>query len=117
IDVPGLGELVVDIAYGGNYYAIVEKQPNYGGLETLSAGEILRLSPIVRRLVADQIRPVHPEDPTIGGVSHVMWTGAPRDAKAHGRNAVFYGDKAIDRSPCGTGTSARMAHLAARGDL
>lgn len=117
IDVPGLGELSVDVAYGGNYYAIIERQPRYGGLETLSASDILRLSPIVRRLVADKIEPVHPGDSTICGVSHVMWTGAPRDSAAHGRNAVFYGDKAIDRSPCGTGTSARMAHLAARGDL
>jgi len=50
-------------------------------------------------------------------VSHVMWTGKPRDPRAHARNAVFYGDKAIDRSPCGTGTSARMAQLAARGKL
>jgi 4-hydroxyproline epimerase len=46
-----------------------------------------------------------------------MWTGKPRDARAHARNAVFYGDKAIDRSPCGTGTSARMAQLAAKGKL
>jgi 4-hydroxyproline epimerase len=46
-----------------------------------------------------------------------MWTGKPRHARAHARNAVFYGDKAIDRSPCGTGTSARMAQLAARGAL
>ena len=46
-----------------------------------------------------------------------MWTGAPTLAHAHARNAVFYGDKAIDRSPCGTGTSARMAHLGARGEL
>jgi 4-hydroxyproline epimerase len=60
---------------------------------------------------------VHPENGTIRGVSHIMWTGKPRDAKAHARNAVFYGDKAIDRSPCGTGTSARMAQLAARGKL
>jgi 4-hydroxyproline epimerase len=59
----------------------------------------------------------HPEDPTIKGVSHVMWTGAPKDKKADGRNAVFYGDKGIDRSPCGTGTSARMAQLAAKGHL
>ena len=59
----------------------------------------------------------HPDDPTIAGVSHVMWTGRPRDKAAHGRNAVFYGDKAIDRSPCGTGTSARMAHLVAKGKL
>ena len=60
---------------------------------------------------------VHPEDPSIKGVSHVMWTGAPRDKTAHARNAVFYGEKAIDRSPCGTGTSARMAQLAAKGRL
>ncbi|MFO1080511.1 MAG: 4-hydroxyproline epimerase [Reyranellaceae bacterium] len=117
IEVPGLGELVFDIAYGGNFYAVLEPQKNYAGLESLSAGEVLRLSPIVRRLLNDKIEPVHPENPTIRGVSHVLWTGAPRDPRAHGRNAVFYGDKAIDRSPCGTGTSARMAQLAARGRL
>ena len=117
IEVPGLGELTVDVAYGGNYYAIVEPQKNYAGLESLSAGEILHYSPIVRRLMQEKLRPVHPENPTINGVSHVMWTGTPRDPRAHGRNAVFYGDKAIDRSPCGTGTSARMAHLAAKGKL
>ena len=48
---------------------------------------------------------------------HIQWTGRPRDPRAHARNAVFYGDKAIDRSPCGTGTSARMAQLAAKGKL
>jgi 4-hydroxyproline epimerase len=117
IDCPELGELTLDIAYGGNFYAIIEKQPRYEGLEALSAAQILRLSPVVRRLVAEKIQPVHPEDPTIRGVSHVMWTGKPRDKAAHGRNAVFYGDKAIDRSPCGTGTSARMAHLVAKGKL
>jgi len=60
---------------------------------------------------------VHPEDATITGLTHVMWTGRPHHAEADGRNAVFYGAKAIDRSPCGTGTSARMAQLAARGAL
>ena len=117
IDVPGVGELVFDIAYGGNFYAILEPQKNFAGLEAMSAGEVLRLSPIVRRLLNEKIEPVHPENPTIKGVSHVMWTGKPSDPRAHARNAVFYGDKAIDRSPCGTGTSARMAQLAARGKL
>ena len=117
IDVPGLGEIVLDVAYGGNFYAIIEKQPNYPGLEEMSADTILRLSPIVRRLVNEAITLVHPEDATIAGVSHVQWTGAPRDKRAHARNAVFYGDRAIDRSPCGTGTSARMAQLAGRGRL
>ncbi|MBS0525116.1 MAG: 4-hydroxyproline epimerase [Proteobacteria bacterium] len=117
VDVPGIGELAFDIAYGGNYYAILEPQKNFAGLESMSAGDVLRLSPVVRRLLNEKIQPVHPENQTIRGVSHVMWTGKPRDQRAHARNAVFYGDKAIDRSPCGTGTSARMAQLAARGKL
>jgi 4-hydroxyproline epimerase len=117
IDVPGMGELAFDIAYGGNYYAILEPQKNFAGLESMSAGDVLRLSPIVRRLINEKIQPVHPENETIRGVSHVMWTGKPRDSRAHARNAVFYGDKAIDRSPCGTGTSARMAQLAGKGTL
>src|SRR5690606_21592631 len=117
VDCPGLGEIVVDIAYGGNFYAIVEPQPGYGDLVGLSALDILRLSPLLRDAVNRAATPVHPEDPTIRGVRHVLWAGKPRDAQADGRNAVFYGDRAIDRSPCGTGTSARMAQLAARGRL
>jgi 4-hydroxyproline epimerase len=117
IDVPGLGELAVDVAYGGNFYAIIDTQKNFGGLETISAAEIQLYSPIARTLVNAAMDAEHPENPTIRGVSHILWTGAPRDKRAHGRNAVFYGDKAIDRSPCGTGTSARMAQLAAKGKL
>ena len=60
---------------------------------------------------------IHYENPTIRDVSHILWTGAPIDPKSSGRNAVFYGDKAIDRSPCGTGTSARMAQLYTKGLL
>ncbi|MBV9656026.1 MAG: 4-hydroxyproline epimerase [Acetobacteraceae bacterium] len=117
VALPGLGALRVDIAYGGNFYAIVEPQENYAGLESLSGDDILRFSPVLRRLVNEAVSVVHPEDATIAGVSHVQWTGAPREKTAHGRNAVFYGARAIDRSPCGTGTSARMAQLAARGRL
>jgi 4-hydroxyproline epimerase len=117
IDVPGIGPLTVDIAYGGNFYAIIEPQGAYKGLDDLGAARILQLSPVVRRLVHEKIEPVHPLDPTIRGVSHVMWTDAPKTAGADARNAVFYGEHAIDRSPCGTGTSARMAQLHARGKL
>ena len=106
---------MVDIAYGGNFYAIVEPQPNYPGLDEFSAGQILRLSPLLRRRLNEVVEVAHPEDPTIRGVLHIQWTGRPRGPRAHARNAVFYGDKAIDRSPCGTGTSARMAQLAAKG--
>ena len=117
VDCPELGELVVDIAYGGNFYAIIDPQTNYSGLESLTAGDIQRLSPVIRARLNDGLEIVHPEDPTIHGVSHIQWTGLPKDPKAHGRNAVLYGAKAIDRSPCGTGTSARMAQLAAKGKL
>lgn len=117
VELPGMGRLRADIAYGGSFYAIVEPQPGYGGLETISADDVLRYSPELRRRLNEVVEVIHPDDPTIRGVTHVMWTGAPRDRRAHARNAVFYGDRAIDRSPCGTGTSARMAQLAARGRL
>jgi len=117
IDVPGFSPLRVDVAYGGNFYAIIEPQGAYLGLDALGAARILQLSPIIRQLVREKIEPVHPLDPTIRGVSHVLWADEPKGEGAHGRNAVFYGDKAIDRSPCGTGTSARLAHLHAKGRL
>jgi 4-hydroxyproline epimerase len=118
VDCPELGPLTVDIAYGGNFYAIVEPQANYRDLADFNAGDVLRLSPLLRRIVNEAIEVAHPEDPTIRGVSHILWTGRPSEGSgADARNAVFYGEKAIDRSPCGTGTSARMAQLAARGEL
>jgi len=117
IDVPGLGPLTVDVAYGGNFYAIIEPQGAYEGIDALGASRILSVSPVVRALMRKAVEPVHPLDATIRGVSHVMWTDRPKGEGADGRNAVFYGDRAIDRSPCGTGTSARLAHLVARGRL
>ncbi|MEX0386951.1 4-hydroxyproline epimerase [Spiribacter onubensis] len=117
VEVPGLGPLRCDIAYGGNFYAIFDPQPGFEGLDALGVDDILRLSPEVRRRLNALIEPVHPDDDTIHGVSHVMWTGPARDPAADARNAVFYGDRAIDRSPCGTGTSARMAQLHGRGRL
>jgi 4-hydroxyproline epimerase len=117
IDVPGFGRLRLDVSYGGNYYAIIEPQGPYTGLDVLGASRIVELSAVVRRLVREKVKPVHPLEPSIHGVSHVLWADAPKGQGAHARNAVFYGERAIDRSPCGTGTSARMAQLAARGKL
>lgn len=117
IEVPGFGPLRVDVSYGGNYYAIVEPQGPYIGLDDLGAGRIIELSGLVRERVREVFHPVHPDEPSINGVSHVLWADVPKGEGADGRNAVFYGDKAIDRSPCGTGTSARLAHLHAKGRL
>ena len=117
IDVPGFGPLAVDVAYGGNFYAIIEPQGPYSGLDDLGASRIVELSRTIRTLVRELYEPVHPLDPTIRGVSHLLWADAPKGEGADGRNAVFYGERAIDRSPCGTGTSARLAHLAGTGRL
>lgn len=116
-EVEGLGEIVVDVAYGGNFYAIVEPQRNFRDMADHSAGALIGWSPRLRAALNAKYEFVHPEHSGIAGLSHIQWTGAPTRPGAHARNAVFYGAKAIDRSPCGTGTSARMAQLAAKGRL
>ena len=117
VECPDLGELVVDVAYGGNFYAIVDAQKNYKGIDHYSAGQLIAWARELRKNINDQYEFIHPDDPTINGCSHILWTGDPIDQTSTARNAVFYGDKAIDRSPCGTGTSARMAQWYAKGKL
>lgn len=111
-----LGELQFDVAYGGNFYAIVDLQTNFSGVQDFSAGELIQFSQELRSRINTKYPDhfVHPENSAINKVSHMLWTGAPINSNSSGRNAVFYGDKAIDRSPCGTGTSARMAQLYAK---
>ena len=119
VECPELGEITFDVAYGGNYYAIVDPQQNFSGVHNYSASKIIQFSQIVRQRINDKYpnKFIHPENETIKDVTHMLWTGNPIDPSSHGRNAVFYGDKAIDRSPCGTGTSARLAQLHAKGKL
>ena len=116
---PELGELTFDVAYGGNFYAIVDPQKNFSGIHDFTANEIIQYSQVIRDDINKKYPDmfIHPENDTIRDVSHILWTGNPLDPTSSGRNAVFYGEKAIDRSPCGTGTSARMAQLFAKGKL
>lgn len=114
---PELGELQVDVAYGGNFYAVVDVQENFKGIEHHSAASLIEWSRELRAQLNKEHTFEHPEDATICGLSHVLWAGKPMSEDATARNAVFYGDKAIDRSPCGTGTSARMAQWNAKGKL
>ena len=117
VDVEGLGTLHVDIAYGGNFYAIVEPQPQFSDVADVQPSDLLRWSPRLRTAFNARHGIAHPEYSAIDRLTHVLWTGKPLTPRGSARNAVFYGDKAIDRSPCGTGTSARMAQLAATGRL
>jgi 4-hydroxyproline epimerase len=114
---PELGELVFDVSYGGNFYAIIDVQKNFKGLENYSADKLISWARELRKSINAKYQFVHPEDPTINYCTHILWTGAVIDKTSTARNAVFYGDKAIDRSPCGTGTSARMAQWYTRGLL
>jgi len=107
VDCPGLGTISVDVAYGGNFYAIVDVQENFPGLEHFTADQLISMARQLRKNINAKYTFVHPEDPTINGCSHILWCGVVIDPASTARNAVFYGDKAIDRSPCGTGTSAR----------
>jgi len=119
VDCPELGELTFDVSYGGNYYAIIDPQQNFSGVHDFSAGQIIQYSQVIRQRINKKYPNmfIHPENDTIRNVTHVLWTGKPLDPTSTARNAVFYGDKAIDRSPCGTGTSAVLAQLYAKGKL
>lgn len=117
VECSGLGKLHLDVAYGGNYYGIIDPQENFKGMEHYSADQLIAWSREIRAKVNEQHTFIHPENPTINGMSHVQWTGKVIDPNSTARNAVFYGEKAIDRSPCGTGTSARMAQWYAQGKL
>ncbi|WP_299151139.1 4-hydroxyproline epimerase [uncultured Dokdonia sp.] len=119
IDCPELGIIHFDVAYGGNYYAIVDPQKNFTGVQDFTASQIIQMSQVVRERINKKYSNafIHPENDTIRDVTHMLWTGDTINPASDGRNAVFYGDKAIDRSPCGTGTSARLAQLYAKGKL
>ena len=114
---PVLGDIKVDVSYGGNFYAIVDVQNNFSGLENYSADQLIAWSRELRKDINARYTFVHPDNPTINGCSHILWAGKVIDPTSTARNAVFYGDKAIDRSPCGTGTSARLAQWYAKGKL
>lgn len=117
VEVEGLGKLKVDVAFGGNFYAIVEPQELYLDLADVQPSDILRWSPRLRSAFNATHKIAHPTNPALDKLTHVLWTGVAQTPNGTARNAVFYGDKAIDRSPCGTGTSARMAQLHATGRL
>ena len=117
VDVPGLGRIVADVSYGGNFYAILPAEAVDVPLEPKHASSFVQMGREIRSALNTKVDVVHPENPLIKGVSHVMFTAPPTHPEATQKNAVLYGPSGIDRSPCGTGTSARMAQLHARGSL
>jgi proline racemase len=117
LDVPGLGAVTVDVAYGGMWYAIADAAALGFELEAHEARELSRVGELIRAAARDQLSCVHPENPEIAGVSIVELAEPWRGVGAVSRNAVVVAPGRLDRSATGTGLSARMAALHARGLL
>ncbi|MFJ6197446.1 proline racemase family protein [Micromonospora sp. NPDC092111] len=116
VDVPGLGRIRYDLAYGGNFYAIVDL-PDLGlRLDRADRQRLLDAGLAIMAAINSTNRPVHPAQPEIAGCRHVYLAAAGSDAH-RSRHAMVIHPGWFDRSPCGTGTSARMAQLHARGLL
>ena len=82
VECPVLGEISVDVAYGGNFYAIVEPQENYRDMADHSAGDLIAWSPVVRQRLNEKYSFVHPENPGINRLSHMLWTGEPKHPRS-----------------------------------
>ncbi|NEA24306.1 proline racemase family protein [Actinomadura bangladeshensis] len=116
VAVPGFGDVRYDLAYGGNFYAITDLAPLGLPFDRRRKDDLLGAGLSLMAAINDTDPPVHPADPLITGCKHVQLLAPGSDA-AHSRNAMVIHPGWFDRSPCGTGTSARMAQLHARGEL
>ena len=111
------GKVIVNVCYGGNFYAIISAASV--GLDICPENyyRLIEAGNILKAYINEQLKVVHPEKPFIHGVSHVQFTGPPKNPKAYSQNAVICTPGGIDRSPCGTGTSARCALLYKKGEI
>jgi len=117
VNVPGLGHINVDIAYGGNYYIITDASDLGIDLVPANASRLVRTGVAIREAVNELGEVEHPEFPFIRGATHVEFSGPPTHPQAHRKNAVIIPPGGIDRSPCGTGTAAKVATAVAKGQL
>ncbi len=117
VDVPGLGKLKYDMAYGGNFYAIVPIERVDIEFERENGQKFLDLGLQISNAINEQNRPVHPENPDIAICHHIDFITPGDQGPLHWRNAMAIHPGWFDRSPCGTGTSARLAQMVARGEF
>lgn len=114
---PGFGDIKVNVSYGGNYYAIVEAEQFGFKIKPSEASCIINAAQLLLEIINYKIKVFHPEKPFINKITHVQFCTKPTHPEAHGKNVVVFQPGGIDRSPCGTGTSAKMAALYLKGDL
>jgi proline racemase len=117
VTVEGIGNVDVDIAYGGNFYGIVSADDIGLSLVPSNASKIIEKAILIRQTVNKQMEIVHPENEFIKGLTHIEFYTEPDHPEAHAKNTVVVPPGGIDRSPCGTGTSAKMPVLFSKGQL
>lgn len=129
VEVPGVGTVTVDVAWGGMFYALADAAALGFRLTPDEGRDLVRVGEMIKAATREQVPAVHPLEPRLSGVSIMEWTGPPTLPGSHGRNTVVVSSGTLDwdrpesftgvldRSPCGTGTCARMAVLHARGQL
>lgn len=117
IDVPDIGKVKTDIAFGGSFFAIVDAKQFNVRIVPENIDVLIRIGMAIRRAANKQIKVQHPENEHIKTIELVEIYDETDNPKAHLRNVVIFGDGQADRSPCGTGTSAKMATLHAKGKL
>lgn len=117
VEVPGIGRLALDIAYGGNVYAILPAVSVGLEIKPTNATALIEKGRIIKQVVNQQVKLQHPELDFVNECTHVEFYGEPTSSEAHMQNAVILSDSGLDRSPCGTGTSAKAALMYAKGEL
>ena len=117
VDVPGFGKLIMDVAYGGNVYAILPADAVGLEIRPENARKVIDIGRRIKAAVNAQVTIRHPEKDFINECTHVEFYGKPTSPEAHLKNTVFFAESGIDRSPCGTGTSAKLAVMHTKGEL
>ncbi len=119
VEVRGLGTVTVDVAYGGMIYAMVDARALGFGIEPAEARDLVDMGERIKKAAAEQIPAIHPETPEIHTINQTLWAAPVTQSGGHktARNAVIVSPGRIDRSPCGTGTCARLAIMHAKGEI
>jgi len=117
VDVPGVGRVRYDVAFGGAFYAFVEAEGVGLRLVPGEVGRLIEMGRAIKRAAAEAGEPIHPNDPALGFLYGTIFVGPGVAPGAHSRNVCVFADGEVDRSPTGTGVSARLALHHARGEL
>lgn len=117
VNLPKLGEIPVDISFGGSFFALVDSKDLNLKVSLKNIEKLTELALIIREEINKKVKISHPNNPDINKVDLVEIYDEPSNNKANLKNVVIFGNGQFDRSPCGTGTSAKMAYLYRKGKL